>query len=783
MNLLLLLAIAGLVYLLVKRRSASDSDGGYVLPQRRSDPRVPKQRPSESVAFQSSAATNERPPPLTFRVEVGGMRSSREAKSDARWVPPGETVEIQGRTLTRGMVYVGRTLESGRGWGQEPSLLDPTRSASKRRRTEPLSYYPSYGDFSPAQRGRHLDWLAAGAEDPDQEIGYVFVYFYGLERRYFLDRAPADEQALLYEEVERLLSLYGDNGSFNGYARRFLAAADALDEDRLYETTPDLAPRWEPDVGLKLALGQAVVDGVPIPADWALLWLYQHPETSLRTPAKRCPDEMRALFRHYYAERYGNGLVVKPNKTRLKVDYRAASTSFTVRLDLGDLPDVTALSRPVNQLRPLLERAIEDLDAYSRFVGRNPEKRKTRESVGFLPRALASELLVEMDDPFTSWVQEAVADGDATVVTGDDLVERWGLPKARLTKGGALRKRDAEALGGLLDLLDVGIEPDVRRGGTSPRKGRPVVLFQRSHVEAHTETDAARAADVAVTLLAVVAHADGEVTEPERTRTAEYVREGLGLERGEADRLSARLALLLARPPTLRGVAEAAEQLTPSARRAAADLALLTAVADGRLEPAESRALERVYGALGLDSDAMYSDLHALRAEPAGSEPAVVRPASTGAPGHALPAPPDAAPPEPDSSQDSGFALDMDLVRAKLADTQKAAVLLAGVFAEGEDDEEPDDAPTPVKAGEAPGDAGVVGLDASHAALLLQLVEQEEWPREAYEAAAAEHNLMPGGALEVLNEWAFDHLDDALIEDGDPVLIYHDVWEAYTSNA
>ena len=42
---------------------------------------------------------------------------------------------------------------------------------------------------------------------------------------------------------------------------------------------------------------------------------------------------------------------------------------------------------------------------------------------------------------------------------------------------------------------------------------------------------------------------------------------------------------------------------------------------------------------------------------------------------------------------------------------------------------------------------------------------------------------MAGGALETLNEWAFEHLDGALIEDGDPVVVYLDVLTDYLTDA
>jgi len=66
-------------------------------------------------------------------------------------------------------------------------------------------------------------------------------------------------------------------------------------------------------------------------------------------------------------------------------------------------------------------------------------------------------------------------------------------------------------------------------------------------------------------------------------------------------------------------------------------------------------------------------------------------------------------------------------------------------------------------------------LDAEHAALLSKLVTQSEWARQEFEAIVASLSLMPDGALEAINEWAFDRYGDALIEDSDPLVLNLDL--------
>ena len=93
------------------------------------------------------------------------------------------------------MVYVGTSLPTPFD-DRDPCLIDPTRPvASQGDYTErDMGYWPSYSEVSPHARGAYLNWLAGGRQDPRADIGYVFLFFYGLERRAIIDGAK-DEAA------------------------------------------------------------------------------------------------------------------------------------------------------------------------------------------------------------------------------------------------------------------------------------------------------------------------------------------------------------------------------------------------------------------------------------------------------------------------------------------------------------------------------------------------------------------------------------------------------------
>ena len=237
-----------------------------------------------------------------------------------------------------------------------------------------------------------------GRKDPSADLGYVFLYFYGLERRALYDAAvSATAKAELPEiqaEVERLLKIYGNNRSFQMYGGSLLdLLKNRVVESGLYKLPPPLL-RANNTLALdhRIALAQCADDGSPLPAEWAYTWFLADPTTRLRTPAVRCPEEFKRLFFQRYGEEFGTGLVLSKNKTRLKMERQPASSTFGYRASghtlRFDLPDVTVLTAPVKKLQDVAEPCYPRLEGYSRFIGKDASRAGSFDAMLELPVAL-----------------------------------------------------------------------------------------------------------------------------------------------------------------------------------------------------------------------------------------------------------------------------------------------------------------------------------------------------------------------------------------------------------
>ncbi len=125
---------------------------------------------------------------------------------DRFWVPAGESAAL-GRRSIGGMVYLGQGLRAmNRYGGTEPALIDPHRRISwarPDREGQLMTYWPSYELLSPASRAAYAEWLMKGRSDPRVPLGYVFLYFYGIERRVLVDARQSDRARA---EVDTLLA-------------------------------------------------------------------------------------------------------------------------------------------------------------------------------------------------------------------------------------------------------------------------------------------------------------------------------------------------------------------------------------------------------------------------------------------------------------------------------------------------------------------------------------------------------------------------------------------------
>lgn len=702
--------------------------------------------PDEPVSVPSKVKTRE----SAFKIPRPLQNSQ-----PARWLPPGESVDIAGLSLPGGMLYVGTGLQCVLGQA-DPSLIDPTLAVAAHGdyRTSEMGYWPSYSDISSTARRAYLSWLAGGRKDPNAEVGYVFLFFYGLERRVILDcaRFPdlKKEWPAIANELRRLLAIYGTkSGSFERYANELLnwVSVVELQGMDLERETPYFPRTFELPISIRLALGNFALSGTPVPARLALSWAKLDPMVSLRTPAHRCPAQFELAFLHQYEKAHGKGLLLPKNQTKLKMVYRPASAGFRgmdlPNLTFGDTPDVSVLTGPRKTLQAVTDNATQEIEQYSRYVGRdacNRAKSDALEALLLLPTnywpTKAQESLQTL--------QHRIGNG-MVVMTFQDLL-------TALDTQSALPNEKMRLLAQVLAARDVSMEPDIVGGAKVPKAEERIVLFfQACATGTDQPTPAYQAARLTLELASAVASTDGEFSSQEMAYLRERVLTWSHLTPNHIQRLLAHLHLLVEAPVSLASLKKKLEPLDAAAKGAIAEFMATVAQSDGSVTPAEIKMLEKVYKALGVESKKVFSDVHAAAGDKLGVVPEVAT---------------------------AGLKLDPARIAALQQDTARVSALLAAIFTDAETPE----VTTPAAIQEEDdsaldGSAALLGLDEAHSSFARLLLSRPHWARAELQDAASDLDLMLDGALERLNEAAFDSHDIPFTEGDDPVEVSPEILE------
>jgi tellurite resistance protein len=250
---------------------------------------------------------------------------------------------------------------------------------------------------------------------------------------------------------------------------------------------------------------------------------------------------------------------------------------------------------------------------------------------------------------------------------------------------------------------------------------------------------------------AIVAAADGIIDPQERVAFANVLAADSTLTNEERKRLGARFELYTRTPPTLR-ILNRFKEAPMAQREAIAKLAVAIAAADGHIAVEEMRVLERIYKSFSLAQERLYADVHAARRD---EELPTVAQADAA---KQIP-----IPGKPNSGK--SLALNAERLSKIRADTAVVTSILGDIFVDDADGSVP--SASPVHQHMVAASTQFDGLDAQHAAFLLDLLGAQHIDADECATLAAQQGLLPDGAIETINDWAFDRFGGPIIEEDD----------------
>lgn len=694
------------------------------------------------------------------------------------WFGPGSTLVVSGIALRDPCLYASRAVKRASDPG-EVRLDDPV----KRGVAQDLPYWPWYSDADPAQRHAYLTWLAAGRDALPEIEGFVFLWFYGLERRLLVDR---QDLPIVGDRVLSLLALDAPRRgtkagrSLRRYAAGLLWIAVAREPDAFDRATIErmigATPEFEED-SLAAALAWAARGAHPIPDALAMHVAEIQPRAVRGSVRKKVGERFPELFGKRLRERFPSGFGVESGKRIRRVSYRPANAAL--REVAATIADPLAKSEQFAPLVEIWNSCVEDLRKLGRIGGAD----------GVLTidawEALPGEIREETEHPAAAAIRERCARVEESADEIPLIVVRELAAVLEIELRVRFTANQSRRIALAVEAAGFCLEPDCRITGKAYGCDELVAIYVDAD-ESGTGCDPARfqAAATMLRLGLEVATADGKCDEEELRQLSQEIEAAFQLTDTERRRLDALRAMLVRAGTDTRAVAKRLEATMPlAARENLGKLLVAIAAASRDIDRKETQALRKCYRALGLAPEALEAAIAELA--PKRSEDFV--PVATGANGQepggeAIPPPPEAA-----------VRLDPHAVHRILAETREVARLLADAMATSDEDatdsvatptqevatatlthappREEDPAARSAEVATAsrlpePANAPPERYRAFHSALIAR----RSWPRSDAEALARQHGLMLSGAIEALNDWALDTTGVPLIDETDSTL-------------
>ena len=385
----------------------------------------------------------------------------------------------------------------------------------------------------------------------------------------------------------------------------------------------------------------------------------------------------------------------------------------------------------------------DELDSYSRYLGKPENTRESLSAIALLPSELAASIQHYKFNQLKSWIGSKLRDSVGIVPTEELLLQLGADAPLKINK------KEAEMLANLVEKAGYGLAPDVRFHHAKPELPGNVVLFTNGHGPDFNPSHAFNQVGTILLLGSMVAAIDDHIDTEEVSVLEQLISDDAQLAEIEKKSLHAYLHWRLNTKVNMNGLKTRLERISSREKSAISHILVGVALADGRIDPAEIKKLEKLYTSLGLDKAMVSSDIHSLtstklRVSPAKEKPSV----------------------NIDTASDSSFSLNRDLLKVHEEETKGVKAVLESIFVDESTADEPEEiAETTISVTQ------ITGLDANHASFYDRLTSKEQWSSEEVKAICEELNLMVDGAIEVVNDWAFDNVDAPLIDDGSIVYV------------
>jgi len=700
-------------------------------------------------------------------------RTKSSASSGMIWVGRDQSKSVQGFTIRNPMTYWSKNNYP------DASCIIAGLKAEKpgNINSTPLPYSPHYSLITPAQRWKYLSWMAGGRNEDLDEIGYAFIFFYGLERRALVENQDYDA---ISKEVKRLLTRYPSSNSFNFYLNQLLAYStgshlDAMSDSDIRELFPSFDNLT--DYTTKVILSWHWTNKLSVP--WDLC--YSLAKTSVgftRTNiVKKSPALIKQLFRIKFLNNFPTGIPFLPEYEQFHLNYRPASPSLMMYTGYSQgsniIEPLTATIPHLNSpsyklLKKIWDNCIEDLKPAINKLNKTDGK-ITTEVYGALPDALKNEISHPEQESWRTFISTKQPIGSSIILQVSDISQQIGIEKREI-----LTATQSKTLTSTIEDFGWTIVPDQTISGTSFKWNDTIAIIPSSKNEKKF-SDKFQSAALIFEIAHGIAASDEEISEIEENYLYKFVSEQFSLNIFEIECLKGLRKVLDIQPSSLPKIGKRlSKHLSPEQKITLANYLGEIVLLDDKFVKEEQKAIKTVFKALEIDPIISDELIKKFLVGHIPDEPITVLKSRSTRKGEVIPT--QVITPE--------FCIDKERLDRTKEDTKIVQEMLADIFDQEHEEITIETEPevkipvTPVKAAVRQTDIDlpfppetIPSLDVKYLLMLLDIMKSAELSQDDFTVLAKKHNLMPRAAFDDINSWADEELGDFLLEESESCIV------------
>lgn len=668
-----------------------------------------------------------------------------------------QQIKIAGYTLDDPLIYV---INSDKYINADSSLicLKAKIGPPAKILNDKLGYYPQTARLEPYQLGNYIEWLSNGRNNPEIDMGYVFLFFYGLERRVLVD---GKDIVPIGNELIRLMKTYRTSGSLITYASRLLSYLVMLKKlkptEKLITKLLDFQDGYIDDYLQIMLHGYLAKNNLPMPYDWALRFCAQDKRVKRSKITDDVSDEFTKLFEKKYKEKYGSGIQLKVSSKDYSIDYKPASPSLMYHSDnLIPTANWPSVSQWIQTSRPLINmwnECIEELRVFARKV--SSKGVDSVEAYNALPEDLKGTTEHPYQKEWEQLLDTYMTDYGTTMLPVYEIAKFHNIEKrSRLTLA------QSYSIVETVESLGSSIEPDARYFNKSYPWNDKVAIIKLPDEPHLSEGQNYLLASMVLKISLQISQADGITDNEEKQVIIEFIEERFMLNRNDRIRLKALLDVQLAGDLSIAGLKKSiTSKFNTKQRESLGKFLISIAGASEGICKEEKTALKKTFKTLDIDQelvDVFIQEMGYLPQE----KPVRVENGVADSHGEKIP--------------DKKEEIDWDLVRKKKEESEAIAKQLLEIMNNNSQNDNNIATTLSLKDSNAEQNSSVLDFSDLRKDLhpiLFEIIKSETWQIEQFDVLTRKHGLSCASVLEEINTWADEYLGDFLLEEGDSITV------------